>query len=278
MIGVYLDGVEGCKCRPPVLEIWRHHWPRHHHRHHHHHQKQHFHLHNNDYHHHQEYWSQFADPGCSGWPGFHWNSSLHLLQTHHCTAHSIGKYPRNLNYEERRSENLSEPFFWQYLKKWRNHAAAIVNFNEYSLFCFKWEIGKILSMTNDWWKRHRMLGHGGESLKVCTATTLSSSDWHGKSRTACQQQALHSNFVLHSMRSGRWTNRAELFWLWRLCYTICFVCIVSELWSPSVLHSGRPSRFATDDLQLLKEKLCRQHVSFAHLLFNKEGTKSVKEK
>ena len=146
MIGVYLDGVEGCKCRPPVLEIWRHHWPRHHHHHHHHHHKQHFHLHTN-YHHHQEYWSQFADPGCSGWPGFHWNSSLHLLQTHHCTAHSIGKYPRNLNYEERRSENLSEPFFWQYLKKWRNHAAAIVNFNEYSLFCFKWEIGKI----NDKW-------------------------------------------------------------------------------------------------------------------------------
>ena len=108
MIGVYLDGVEGCKCRPPVLEIWRHHWPRHHHRHHHHHQKQHFHLHNNDYHHHQEYWSQFADPGCSGWPGFHWNRSLHLLQTHHCTAHSIGKYSWNLNYEERRSENLSE--------------------------------------------------------------------------------------------------------------------------------------------------------------------------
>ena len=129
MIGVYLDGVEGCKCRPPVLEIWRHHWPRHHHRHHHHHHKRHFPLHN-DYHHHQEYWSQFADPGCSGWPGFHWNRSLHLLQTHHCTAHSIGKYPRNLNFDERRSE----PFFWQYLKKGRNHAAAIVNFNEYSLF------------------------------------------------------------------------------------------------------------------------------------------------
>ena len=194
MIGVYLDGVEGCKCRPPVLEIWRHHWPRHHHRHHHHHQKQHFHLHNNDYHHHQEYWSQFADPGCSGWPGFHWNSSLHLLQTHHCTAHSIGKYPRNLNFDERRSE----PFFWQYLKKGRNHAAAIVNFNEYSLFCFKWEIGKILSMTNDWWKRHRMLGHGGESLKVCTATTLSSSDWHGKSsaRVATSRSRPAPNFTL----------------------------------------------------------------------------------
>ena len=190
MIGVYLDGVEGCKCRPPVLEIWRHHWPRHHHRHHHHHHKQHFH----DYHHHQEYWSQFADPGCSGWPGFHWNRSLHLLQTHHCTAHSIGKYPRNLNFDERRSE----PFFWQYLKKGRNHAAAIVNFNEYSLFCFKWEIGKILSMTNDWWKRHRMRRHGGESLKVCTATTLSSSDWHEKSRPACQQQALHSKTLYYT--------------------------------------------------------------------------------
>ena len=86
----------------------------------------------------------------------------------------------------------------------------------------------ISEMTNDWWKRHRMLGHGGESLKVCTATTLSSSDWHGKSRPACQQQALHSNFSLHSMISGRWTNRAELFWLWRLCHTICFVCFVER--------------------------------------------------
>ena len=273
MIGVYLDGVEGCKCRPPVLEIWRHHWPRHHHRHHHHHQKQHFHLHNNDYQHHQEYWSQFADPGCSGWPGFHWNSSLHLLQTHHCTAHSIGKYPRNLNFDERRSE----PFFWQYLKKGRNHAAAIVNFNEYSLFCFKWEIGKIndkwlmkaSSSAKTWrWKSESL---HGDDLEFFRLTRKKSAGLPAAGLTL-------QDFVLHSLISGRWTNRAELFWLWRLCYTICFVCIVSELWSPSVLHSARPSRFATDDLQLLKEKLCRQHVSFAHFLFNKEGTKSVKEK
>ena len=54
------------------------------------------------------------------------------------------------------------------------------------------------SMTNDWWKRHRVRRHGGESLKVCTATTLSSSDWHGKSRPACQQQALHSKTLYYT--------------------------------------------------------------------------------